>query len=135
MVHISYEEGIFPLTPKNLLRTADVLINHGSHRPLDTDMRRAVSSMYYAMFHTLAQDAANLLVGKLRTTSTRSAWQQTCRALEHNRVKNINRSVLNKFPTGIQNFMKKLKIFKKSDIPRITIHFMRRYPSHLPISN
>ena len=50
-------------------------------RPRQTDLCRAVSAAYYAMFHALAQNNADMLVGA--ANRRRPTWRQTYRALEH----------------------------------------------------
>jgi len=96
--------------PIDLLTTAEILIDDDSHRSLDANLRRAVSSLYYAMFHTLAEDAANLLADSTHAAGTRSAWERVYRALEHRRVKEIvsgtrkDRDILGNFPQEIQMF-------------------------------
>ena len=93
------------MLPDDLLKTAKTLAEFGSSRPRDADLRRSVSTIYYAMFHTLAKCCADSLVG---TTSTRSneAWHQVYRALEHNLAKNScdNKDIIKKFPNEIQDF-------------------------------
>ena len=56
-------------------------------RPRQADLRRAISTAYYALFHTLAGNCANLLVGGRASTRTRQAWRQLYRALDHGQVK------------------------------------------------
>jgi len=105
--------------PIDLLTTAEILIDDDSHRSLDANLRRAVSSMYYAMFHTLAEDAANLLVESIHTASTKSAWRQAYRALEHRRVKEIvsgkraDRDIFGKFPLKTQEFANFMSILQE----------------------
>ena len=74
-------------------------------RPKQTELRRAVSATYYALFHTLARNAADLLVGDRSSTRTRQAWRQTYRALDHRRIKNqCTKQTIARFPQGIQDF-------------------------------
>lgn len=51
--------------------------------PTQTDLRRAVSSVYYAVFHTICQSNADTLVGDNPQDRDESAWRQAYRALEH----------------------------------------------------
>ena len=65
------------------------------------------------MFHTLAEDAANLLVGSPQASRANSAWRQTYRALQHRRLKDIGKSskykrTLPKFPKAIRDFANKM---------------------------
>ena len=55
------------MNPDDLLTIAEHLASGGVRpqpgRPKQAEICRAVSATYYALFHTLAHDAANLLVG------------------------------------------------------------------------
>ena len=74
-------------------------------RPTQANLRRAVSTAYYAVFHSLAQIAADMLIGRKRT----SAWHQVYRALEHGNAKSacLNMQAMQGFPREIQEFAKK----------------------------
>lgn len=65
------------------IRTARRLAKAAPNRPQQSDLRRAVSTAYYALFHTLARDAANRLVGMETATPHSAAWTQIYRALDH----------------------------------------------------
>lgn len=49
--------------------------------------RRAVSACYYALFHCLARECADLLIGTAGPNRSDRAWRQTYRALEHGYAK------------------------------------------------
>ncbi len=86
-----------------LLATAP---EHGERRgrPQQMQLRKAISSAYYAMFHALANSNANTLIGVSPQFRHRPAWIQTYRALEHGFAKGqINRG-LTEFPLEIQDF-------------------------------
>ena len=51
--------------------------------PTQTDLRRAVSSVYYALFHALCQSNADTLVGDDPQSRDQLAWRQAYRALDH----------------------------------------------------
>ena len=94
------------MNPTELLRVADTLATGSGRRgrPSDAALRRAVSTAYYAMFHTLARNCASLLGGN---RDTRQAWRQLYRALDHGAARNRCTSrpdVLERFPQGIQGF-------------------------------
>ncbi len=55
--------------------------------PTQTDLRRAVSSVYYVVFHALCQSNADMLVGNNAPLRDQSAWRQAYRALEHSYAK------------------------------------------------
>ncbi len=101
------------VNPDHLLEIADNLasgrIGTGRGRPRQAELRRAVSATYYALFHALARNAADLLVGNRSSTRTRQAWRQTYRALDHGRIKRQcterrTKQILAKFPPEIQKF-------------------------------
>ena len=92
----------------DLLKTADDLVvgAGGNRRPRQSNLRRAVSTAYYAMFHCLAHWCASTLVGGLNADRSEPAWRQVYRALEHGRVKSscANKDLLSKFPQEVQDF-------------------------------
>ncbi len=51
--------------------------------PTQTDLRCAISSIYYAVFHAICQSNADTLVGENPQDRDQSAWRQAYRALEH----------------------------------------------------
>ena len=71
------------------------------------ELRRAVSAAYYALFHVLAGNAADLLAGARPPagSSRRRFWSQTYRALEHGYARNqcLNQAVMRGFPQEIQD--------------------------------
>lgn len=75
-------------------------------RPRQTDLQRAVSDAYYAMFHTLATCGANTLVGTGYTARREPEWRQIYRALEHGyaRQQCSNQRALAQFPSAIRRF-------------------------------
>ncbi len=92
------------MTPFDLIKTARGLTKLSPRRPTQANLRRAVSTAYYAMFHCLASSAASLLVGGGRGT----AWHQVYRTLEHGKAKNAcqRHRAMQVFPAGIQDFAK-----------------------------
>ena len=75
-------------------------------KPRQANLRRAVSTVYYALFHCLAEDAANLLVGGQGSDRSKHAWRQAYRALEHGHTKSrcIDQRFIKKFPPEIEDF-------------------------------
>jgi len=68
---------------EGLVGTARRLASTGSKgKPRQSDLRRAISTAYYALFHALAKDGADLFVGAISSRSA-SAWSQVYRALDH----------------------------------------------------
>ena len=90
------------MTPLDLIETARGLAELSPRRPSQANLRRAVSTAYYAMFHCLARCAANAVVGRARD----SAWHQAYRALEHGKARNAceNKAAMAPFPPEVHRF-------------------------------
>ena len=93
----------------DLLRIAKQLasgaVGGNRGRPRQAELRRAVSTGYYALFHTLARCGANLLGGATRASRSQPAWRQIYRALEHGHAKNqCDRPMMSRFPAEIRKF-------------------------------
>jgi hypothetical protein len=65
---------------EELIATARKLAKASPQKPRQADLKRAVSTAYYALFHALAKDAADMLVG-VGPSRPDKAWTQTYRAL------------------------------------------------------
>ena len=78
----------------------------GPGRPRETDLRRAVSNAYYALFHALARTCADTLVGSSPASRRRRAWRQTYRALNHGYARRQfeRLRLMSEFPTEIRDF-------------------------------
>ncbi len=61
----------------------DIARRLAGDNPNQTDLRRAVSSIYYSVFHAICQSNADSLVGEDPQDRDPSAWRQAYRALEH----------------------------------------------------
>ena len=94
--------GAWNLNPRDLIATARGLTGISRRRPSQANLRRAVSTAYYAMFHCLAGTAADLLVGRRRSP----AWHRVYRALEHGRARTAceGKRAMAGFPSEIRNF-------------------------------
>jgi uncharacterized protein (UPF0332 family) len=95
------------MNPHDLLRAAyQLALEPGIGRPRQVNLRRAVSTAYYALFHALANCCADMLAGSTRANRSQRAWRQTYRALEHGHAKNqcVNQSVMSRFPLQIRGF-------------------------------
>jgi uncharacterized protein (UPF0332 family) len=94
------------VNPADLLSGAIHLIKRQPGKPKQADLKRALSSIYYAMFHTLAKCCADLMIGGQSADRSKHAWRQVYRALEHNFVKTqcMNQKVISKFPKEIEDF-------------------------------
>ncbi|MCE2501951.1 MAG: hypothetical protein J4G13_13975 [Dehalococcoidia bacterium] len=98
------------MNPTELIALARALVNGiiaGGAAPVSqTELRRAVSCAYYAMFHTLALSNANTLIGASTADQQRWAWQQTYRAADHRPTRNKLSSVSlgGRFPGAVLRF-------------------------------
>ena len=96
------------MNPSDLISIARRLAAGGGRRgrPRQTDLCRAVSASYYAMFHDLARNGADLLAGITRGSRSQPAWEQAYRALEHGHAKNQcqNSSAMSQFPAEVREF-------------------------------
>ena len=95
------------MNPNNFLRTARRLATPtGPGRPLQSDLRRAASTTYYALFHCLAECVADSFVGKTPEARRTLAWREAYRGLEHGHVRRrLESGGFNKrFPRKVQNF-------------------------------
>ena len=90
------------MRPLDLIETARGLTELSPRRPSQANLRRAVSTAYYAMFHCLAACAANAVIGRTRD----SAWHQTYRALEHGKARNAceDKAAMASFPPEVSYF-------------------------------
>ena len=75
-------------------------------RPRQTDLCRAVSAAYYALFHALAKCCADMLAGSVPATRNQMSWRQTYRALEHGpaRERCSSQVGMRRFSPEIQRF-------------------------------
>ena len=105
----------------NLLRVAHAnaqgAVNAGIGRPLQEELKRAVSTAYYALFLHLCDATSNLMVGTLRPEpGRRVAWQRMYRVLQHAPTRNKcrNRNEVQQFSAGIRAFANRLVIAQEA---------------------
>ena len=93
------------MNSRDLIETARRLTEFGTPQPTQADLRRAVSTAYYVLFHCLAGAAADLLTGSSRRSPE---WHQVYRALEHGKARNAcqQQGVMRTFPMEIRSFAK-----------------------------
>ena len=97
------------MRPLDFIATArDLSGTNRKGRPRETNLRRAVSTSYYALFHCLAACCADVIVGGTRANRSHSAWNHAYRALNHGTARDQckNRHLIATFPDGIQSFAK-----------------------------
>lgn len=107
------------ISHQDLLNIAEELASglgdENQGRPRQTELRRAVSCAYYAMFHTLASCCANMLIGSTPSRRSNQAWQQVYRSLEHGRLRTqcSDRGTMSQFPPDIQKFAESLVLMQR----------------------
>ncbi len=104
------------MKPADFIATARDLAQANTRgRPRETNLRRAVSTAYYALFHGLAECCADMLVGGSGANRSQAAWRQTYRALQHGTIRQRcqHQAVIRKFSTEIQNFAIQFVILQK----------------------
>lgn len=87
------------MSPIDLITTARDLVPTRPGAPRESNLRRALSTAYYALFHCLASTCADTLIG----TSVRNsaAWNRTYRALNHGTARNqCSRADVAAFPAS-----------------------------------
>ena len=89
-----------------LLELARHIVEHRRRRPSQVSLRRALSTTYYALFHALAQNGADKLVGKTAALRDSEAWQMAYRSIEHRRASSVfrNGTFMARFPPAIREF-------------------------------
>lgn len=86
----------------DLLDQADRLARQGKGRPKQANLRRAVSTAYYALFHLLGAEAADRLV----PATPRDLGALFQRAMDHATMKRICRSFADaKAPPALDRFV------------------------------
>lgn len=90
---------------QGFLGTAKQLARVKGKRPAQANLRRAISSSYYAVFHSLAKMAADSLVGATKSRRPNKAWVEVYRGLDHGICRQAcDRAKTVKFPTALQHF-------------------------------
>ena len=92
--------------PDDFIATARDLAEGTSRgRPRQTNLRRAVSTTYYALFHCMAICCADMLVGGVGANRSAAAWRQAYRALQHTTARQrCAQPTIKRFPNDIQDF-------------------------------
>ena len=80
------------MQPEALLELARHIVEHRRRRPSQVSLRRALSTIYYALFHALAWNGADKLVGKTASLRAGEAWQMAYRGIEHGRANAVFRN-------------------------------------------
>jgi hypothetical protein len=75
------------LNPEHLFDQADELAAREIGRPRQADIRRAVSTSYYGLFHAVMAAAADLVVGQSNRTQPR--YGLVYRSIDHQRLREL----------------------------------------------
>lgn len=88
-----------------LIACAKYLYDRPESQRTQTDLKRAMSTLYYAMFVELATTCANCIAGFDPAVRGERAWKQSYRALEHKYSKGQCRQIFGRnFPKPIEDF-------------------------------
>jgi len=94
------------MDPLHLIKTAKKLVRGQGGRPPQTDLRRAISTAYYALFHCVANAYADGLIGTHSKTRNNLAWKYSYRSVANSKVaqrcKRIDLMI--QLPLAIQEF-------------------------------
>ena len=93
------------IEPQELIDTCHKLVPQmATQPPSQADMRRAISTAYYALFHTLAASNAELIAGQPQSSISSYAWERVYRRLDHGRAQNNLHGVLGLLSPNGENF-------------------------------
>lgn len=72
----------------------------------ETRLRRAVSTAYYALFHCLSENCADLLAGRMKDKRRNEEWLRVYRSLNHRKARNRcrNQASFAQLPQPITDF-------------------------------
>ena len=112
----------------DLIEAARALAESGGAPPTQARPRRAVSTAYYAMFHTLAASAADLFIGPTRS----AAWHQAYRALEHGRARRACQQgqAMREFPEEVRDFARAFVVLQKAR-QQADVNAKRAFAAHV----
>ena len=96
------------MQPLDFIETARDLAgaSRQDRQPRETNLRRAVSTTYYALFHCLTSCCADTVAGDSPGNRDPLAWNQAYRALEHGTARNRckDEGKIKRFPYEIKEF-------------------------------
>ena len=95
------------MKPDDLIATARRMLGQsGKRRPRQSDLKRAMSTAYYAIFHQLCWTLADTFIGGQNAQRSNPAWKQTYRSLDHSDAKKKcqKTDIMSRFPQAIQDF-------------------------------
>ena len=92
------------IAPHELIASAYKLVASVGAVPSEADLRRAISTAYYAVFHALAASNAELVAGQPQTPMSSYAWERVYRRLDHGRAQNNLRAIMDQLSPNGENF-------------------------------
>ncbi len=88
----------------DLIGLARRLARSSPQKPRQADLRRAVSTAYYALFHAMAKNVADTMLGTVKKNRSEAAWAQAYRGLQHGDAKTACEAVRNlDFPRSLKD--------------------------------
>ena len=94
------------MLPGDYLNIAERLLSGLRGRPRQADLRRAISTAYYAVFYALCRNSADCFIGASGADRRGLAWRQVFRAIDHGVAKHrsMNRQAMLRFSPSIRAF-------------------------------
>ena len=122
------------MIPSDLLRRAEVSATEGmvgsSGQPSETDLRAAISSAYYALFHTICRYSADLLTAPdPEGLLAQNIWLEVYRNLDHRQAARNCRTAMN-----THAFCSEIKFFANTFVRLQQNRHEADYNPHAPIS-
>lgn len=94
------------MSPLDLVQTGRRLLGGRVGRPRQTDLRRAASTAYYAVFAALCKTCADCFIGTAGADRSEAAWRRVYRCVEHGfaQAQCKNKREMARFPQSVQFF-------------------------------
>jgi hypothetical protein len=94
-----------PKLPEGFLIAAEKLIGSAG-KPAQGQLRRAISTCYYAVFHALAKLCADSLIGSTKASRPNNAWVEVYRGIGHGLCKDacFRAKTIPGFPPELHDF-------------------------------
>lgn len=108
---------------RDLLEQAEHLVAKDSGKPKQANVRRGISTAYYALFHFLSERATAELVGTTNDRADIRAWLG--RALEHGTMNDVCKFFGNPTDKAFVSFSEQLNFIPSADLKYIADTFVR----------
>jgi uncharacterized protein (UPF0332 family) len=87
----------------DFIALANRLASASPSKPRQADLRRAVSTAYYALFHAMAKNGADAMAGAVKANRSEQAWAHAWRGLQHGDARTACEAIRNQaFPPEIK---------------------------------